>query len=416
MSVPALSVVIPTHNRRVKLLGSLDLIVRQIIEIPDTEIIVAADCCDDGTEAAVEEWAAGGGFNIRVVSHRAHNPAATRNLGARCARGQTLLFLDDDIEPLPGLLRAHLDAREEGMAVMGFSRPVFSVPLSLWQKEARMWWTDAYSKMANPGYRLTYRDFFSLNFSIPRSLFDLAGGFDETLDRLEDYEFGLRLLKVGGRYRYLRQAAALHLEATTLTKWLNRIRMEGEADVSMAEANPALRAQFWWLSTPARGLMKGTLWRLAFRNPRRGDFLVRCLVVTAESAARCGMRATARRMVTVARDYQYLRGLASTKTLRDFNAWIQDGPPPAVVECTAPLFDVASVPADIDRVLALGSERGLRVLRSGVVLGAMPPVGGAEPLRLEHVHAWAANTAPNGFFPEFIVKKAQLGAKKTRYA
>ena len=393
MTSPILSVVIPTHNRRAALLEHLAILWKQTTTMPGIEILVVADCCDDGTEAAVEEWAARTGLDLRVLSHRARSASATRNLGARAARSPTLLFVDDDIEPLQGFIRFHLDAHKEddaragNMAVLGYSKPIFPAPLTLWQKEARLWWLDIFHAMEAPGYRFTYRNFFSGNVSLPRALFERVGGFNEELARLEDYEFGLRWFKAGGKLRYDPQACGLHREGTHLPQWLQRIRQEGAADLRTAEMHPEMRSLLWW-PTQRQTLVTTLLRKAAFRYPKKGDRLVTAVAVTAESAAWLGLRGLSRRLVSTTRSYQYFRGVASLKNFREFAAWLQDGPPPVTIQSDAPVLDMASLPNNVDEILALGSERGLRIVYNGVELRTLAPLVGAEPLRMDHVAAF----------------------------
>jgi glycosyltransferase involved in cell wall biosynthesis len=395
----ALSIIVPTHNRRDALLQHLAIIGEQIAGIPETEILVVADSCGDGTEAAVERWATVSGLDLRVLSHGARNASATRNLGAQVARGQTLLFVDDDIEPLPGFVRAHFDARREGLAVLGYSKPVYPSPLSLWQKEARLWWLDVFREMSEPGYRFSYRNFFSGNVSLPRALFDKAGGFNEKLARLEDYEFGLRWLKAGGQFRYSPEACGLHRETTNLKQWLKRIRMEGEADVSTGEAHPETRPHLW-SSARSANAVSAVLRELAFRFPKKGDGLAALVATAAESVSRIGLRTLSRKLARTARDYQYLRGIALRKNSREFAAWLQDGPPPGAIECDAPTLDMGRIPEDPGRILRLGSEKGLQIVYNGISVRTVPPATGSEPIRMDHVREWSHADLSGIFMPQ----------------
>jgi glycosyltransferase involved in cell wall biosynthesis len=83
----------------------------------EVEVIVV----DDGSTDATARRAAEAG--ARVVRRRAGrgNPGAARNLGARVASGDPLVFLDADCVPAPGWLRALLAAHERGATVVGGS-------------------------------------------------------------------------------------------------------------------------------------------------------------------------------------------------------------------------------------------------------------------------------------------------------
>jgi GT2 family glycosyltransferase len=118
-----LSVVIPTHDRRIKVLRLL----RSLHEgwLPDrTQIIVVADRCSDGTRAAV----AGAYPDVEVIEPAPAPPGRTvgggvvaRQAGAARATGAWLLFVDDDNVVDPDCVRRLLDAaaREPGVGVIG---------------------------------------------------------------------------------------------------------------------------------------------------------------------------------------------------------------------------------------------------------------------------------------------------------
>lgn len=241
---PPLSIIIPTHNRSDLLLENLDALSYQ--SCPEFKVIVAADTCRDDTTQRVLDFSLKAPFPLDLVSHDARSAAATRNLGARYAKSDFLLFLDDDIIAGPDLVRAHLLAQYEqpNSVVLGYSQPVLPPDARWWQHDAECWWEEAYHHMRQPGYRFTYRDFFSGNVSMPARLFHRVGGYDAALSRrLEDYELGLRLLRAGASFRFEPQALGLHYDYTHLHQWLRYLRQEGVAEVQMQQRYPELGDQ-----------------------------------------------------------------------------------------------------------------------------------------------------------------------------
>jgi glycosyltransferase involved in cell wall biosynthesis len=67
------------------------------------ETIVIADCTDSDTTAVCDELLGPG--DIFVRRNGPPGPSQSRNLGLSLAKGQTILFLDDDDAWYPGLLR-----------------------------------------------------------------------------------------------------------------------------------------------------------------------------------------------------------------------------------------------------------------------------------------------------------------------
>src|SRR6478736_2873300 len=80
MSVPTISVIMPTHNRRDVLLRTLDLYRNQTLASAQYEIIVSDDGSTDGSEAAVTDFATQCAFAL-IYSRLADNagPSVARN-------------------------------------------------------------------------------------------------------------------------------------------------------------------------------------------------------------------------------------------------------------------------------------------------------------------------------------------------
>ncbi|MET0464325.1 MAG: glycosyltransferase [Chitinophagaceae bacterium] len=57
---------------------------------------------------------------VLIVNPENLGPAGTRNLGIRAGSAQWILFLDDDVLPMPGLLKAYTDAIEQQPEAIGF--------------------------------------------------------------------------------------------------------------------------------------------------------------------------------------------------------------------------------------------------------------------------------------------------------
>jgi glycosyltransferase involved in cell wall biosynthesis len=91
-TAPAISVILPTHNRAAQVQQAIQSVLAQTWT--DYEVIVVDDGSTDGTEAALGPLAREG--RIRYVRQANAGPAAARNHGLRLARGGLITFLDDD--------------------------------------------------------------------------------------------------------------------------------------------------------------------------------------------------------------------------------------------------------------------------------------------------------------------------------
>lgn len=82
------SIIIPAHNASGHIRKALDSIKAQTFT--DYELIVVCDSCTDDTEQIAEEY----GARTETVEYHCDGP--TRNRGIELARGEWILFMDDD--------------------------------------------------------------------------------------------------------------------------------------------------------------------------------------------------------------------------------------------------------------------------------------------------------------------------------
>jgi glycosyltransferase involved in cell wall biosynthesis len=112
----SVSVIIPVRNGA----DSVGRVVASVLDQKwpgvDLEVIVVDDGSSDGTPQEAE---AAGARVLRLPVGMDGNPAAARNLGARAATGDPLVFLDADCTPAPGWLNALLAAHDRGETIVG---------------------------------------------------------------------------------------------------------------------------------------------------------------------------------------------------------------------------------------------------------------------------------------------------------
>lgn len=95
-SAPEVSVVIPAYNDATYIDRLLEALAKQ--EHPNFEVIVSDAESKDGTDKIVDSFK--DKLSIKLIESPPKGPAAGRNVGAKLARGEWLLFLDadDDID------------------------------------------------------------------------------------------------------------------------------------------------------------------------------------------------------------------------------------------------------------------------------------------------------------------------------
>jgi GT2 family glycosyltransferase len=258
MSQAALSVVVPTYNRRELLSRTLPALLQRAREEGPAEVVVVVDGSADGTL----EMLAGLGRDprLQVISQENRGLAAARNRGAETAGAATVLFLDDDMLLDEGALAMHRAAHApEGERVVfgslglapGSRRSFLKEGVEIWGEQVR-------ARLSAPGYRLRFDDCHFGHASMSRSLLRSCGGFDESFVRFgnEDYDLGWRLLQARAEMRFLPGAVARQIYDKDMPRWLRDCQCVGEADQVLAAKHPLLNNELRLSAPPAHPLRR----------------------------------------------------------------------------------------------------------------------------------------------------------------
>ena len=194
-----ISVVIPAHNEARYLERTLESLQRQNHHW--FEVIVVANGCTDATV----DVARGRCHRLIVLSQKSLGVA--RNLGARMAKGEILLFLDADTALEPMALRRIAEEFAPGFAC----GTIRGVP-----DNSKLRYR-AFYFFKNTVHRLLLHSGSSGVILCRRADFLKAGGFDEGLEVRENSQLMRRLLR-HGRYFYLGDVAA----TTSMRRFENR--------------------------------------------------------------------------------------------------------------------------------------------------------------------------------------------------
>jgi len=182
-------VVIPAHNEESYLPGTLEALKRQ--NYPLMEVIVVANGCTDNTA----ETAHGQCDRLVVLSQKGLGVA--RNLGARMAKGELLIFLDADtsLEPMTLRVISGQFSSEHAAATIKGEPDTLTSAFSL------------IYKLKNFVHRMRLHCGSSGVIICRREDFLSVGGFDEGLEVRENSEL-IRRLKKFGRYKYIGDVTA----------------------------------------------------------------------------------------------------------------------------------------------------------------------------------------------------------------
>lgn len=231
-AAPRVSIVIPTYNRRERLLRVLGALNRQTVPPELFEAVIVDDGSSDDTPELLARTETR--FRLRPLRQKNGGPALARNTGLDAAEGELLLFLDDDVEPTPDLVLEHVKSHdaEANVVVMGplASLSHYAQPWVAWEQEKL---ENQYREMMRGDWEPTFRQFWTGNASVARAHVIAAGGFDRSFNRAEDVELGRRLHERGLRFRFNPKARGLHHAERSLKAWVQMHKSYGTLEVQI---------------------------------------------------------------------------------------------------------------------------------------------------------------------------------------
>jgi glycosyltransferase involved in cell wall biosynthesis len=226
-----ISFIIPAYDEEAVIAATVDAVHAAAREIGvQYEIIVANDASSDRTA----EIAAKHGANVVNTSNR--QIAATRNAGAKAARGDRFIFVDADTLVNASTVRAAIGAMDKG-AVGGGSHVVFDDDVPLYADLIRRLtlWSMNIMRLAAGCFLFC-----------TRTAFETAGGFDERLFGAEELALSAELKKQGPFVVLREKVVTSGRKFRTHTAW-DILRMSGRF---LRHGPSVLRArkgmEFWY--------------------------------------------------------------------------------------------------------------------------------------------------------------------------
>jgi glycosyltransferase involved in cell wall biosynthesis len=237
-----------TYNRAPLLARVLEACFDQTVEESAYEVVLVDDGSSDATPSVIEVARRRAPCSFIVVTQANAGLASARNAGIARARGERIIFIDDDVLPLPNFVEAHLKTgeRRPGSIVRGGAIEVDDLdylPPPIWSIK---------------NYSGNY--FWTTNVSVPLATIRGIGGFDESFSEYgwEDIDVGLRLRAEGIRAVFDPNALVYHFKPRPRTASVEKMVAQASAQartaVSLVRRHPNWRA---YLATGINPLQRG---------------------------------------------------------------------------------------------------------------------------------------------------------------
>jgi glycosyltransferase involved in cell wall biosynthesis len=225
-----------TYNRAALLDRVLDACFEQTVAARDYEVVVVDDGSADATPDVLDRARSRATCRFEVVRQPNRGLAAARNAGIEHARGQRIIFIDDDVLALPDFVEQHLrgHARSPEAVVRGGAIEVDDLddlPPPVWSVK---------------DYSGNY--FWTTNVSVPLATIRDIGGFDESFSEYgwEDIDVGLRLRSRGVRAIFYPKALVYHYKPRLRLRDVERLvaqsRAQARTAVRLIRLHPHWRA------------------------------------------------------------------------------------------------------------------------------------------------------------------------------
>lgn len=238
-----------TYNRASLLERVLDACFEQSCDAGAYEVVVVNDGSTDWTFAALEQARGRATCAFTVINQANAGLAKGRNVGIARATGEHIIFIDDDVLPLPTFVEEHLRSHD-------------AHPLAIVRGGAIN--VESFDDLPPPIWRMkdySGNYFWTTNVSVPLATIRAIGGFNESFSEYgwEDIDVGLRLRFGGVKAIFNRHALAYHYKprprSGDVEKMIRQARSQARTAVQLAHLHSHWRTSFATGINPAqRGL------------------------------------------------------------------------------------------------------------------------------------------------------------------
>jgi len=217
MTLPTVSIIIPTYNREDKIGNCLESVTNVDYPKNKIEIVVVDDGSIDQTKEIVTK------FPVKFLRQKHKGPAMARNNGIEHSRGKIIVFTDSDcVVPrgwLKGLVAGFADKKVAGVGG-SINHIDNSFAVKYEQYRRYLLYGDLKDNIFSNGFRYLP----TCNLAIRRSIIDKVGLFDVTFGyaAAEDVDFCYRIFRAGGVVTYKPNVKIKHYHAQNWGKIAKR--------------------------------------------------------------------------------------------------------------------------------------------------------------------------------------------------
>lgn len=250
------SIIVCTYNRATSLRETLAALrLQNTLPGRTWEVVIVDNNSRDDTRGVVEQFGRAWSL-LRYEFEPAQGLSHARNRGIAVARGDVLLFTDDDVLPEPDWLEQTLEGltKYRADACGGYIAPIWEVPPPAWLTE-RFYGFLAIRTDRTEDYVVRNRSEapFGANMAFRKAVFDRVGLFDTNRGRKgnvlaggEEIDMFQRVLGAGLTAVFLAHSRVRHkVEAFRLTKrYLRRWRFQASMNLAATKGVHGSRRLF----------------------------------------------------------------------------------------------------------------------------------------------------------------------------
>jgi glycosyltransferase involved in cell wall biosynthesis len=235
---PKFSIVIPTYSSQALLLECLNALSNQASGDYLFEVVIVNDGGDKQLEQHLTPFR--NHYPLRYSYQENKGPATARNHGIEKAKGEIILFLDDDSVPTSNWLEATARAWQEHPDSQGIGGCVLSQPTDNIFSKINAHFFNWYLRYSSQG---SHPFLATCNAGYTKSILEKVGSFDETFRKAagEDRDLNIKITNAGGKLRLDTNIIVYHDMDLTLKTYVKKHYNYGKAAKAIYARYPKFR-------------------------------------------------------------------------------------------------------------------------------------------------------------------------------